>query len=814
MLYPDDFEKKTGFAAIRRLIYEQCLCPLGQQLVESMSFSHQLFVIQQALDETAEMQKILAENYNFPSTNYCDLSASLQKARIEGVYLEPHELYDLRRSQETLKAVRTLIKKHLAEFPALNRLVSQYTFFPFVTESIDNIINHQAQVKDSASPQLRHIRENIRNKKTQISRKLEEILKQCKSMGITDDSANISLRDGKSVIPVNASDKRKLAGYIHDESESGKTCYIEPAAIVELNNDIRELENAEKRELIRILLHLTTELRPYIDDLLVSYRYLGIFDFIRAKAIVANMLMASKPQLSDAPYIKWIDARHPLLYLTLKKAGKGVVPLTLELNKSNRILLISGPNAGGKSVCLQTVGLLQYMCQCGMPVPVNEQSIFGVFDKLFISIGDKQSIEQDLSTYSSHLINMHHFIRHADNKSLILVDEFGSGTDPVIGGAIAEAILDEFIRKQCFGVITTHYSNLKIFATKTEGIINGAMLFDTQAMQPLFRLETGRAGSSFALEIAQKIGIPEVLLKKAEKIAGTDHIAFDEHLRQMAKDKHYWEEKRQQMRIASKQLADLITCYEKELAAIKEMRNAILQKAKKEAEEMLDKANTTIEHTIKIIKEQQAEKESTRKARNNLETVKKQLINNTNKDRQLEQKAEHIAYVKRRYTKEQKKESPTENITIEEGSMVRIKGQSAMGIVTKIKNDRYTVVLGSVKSIVSKDMLERVPETEIPITPQQNNTASYSSMTRKTAFSPEIDVRGKRADEALQLVQQFIDNAIMTSTHTLRILHDKGDGILRQVIRSYLKTEKAVHAFKDESEQFGGSGITLVEMNF
>jgi DNA mismatch repair protein MutS2 len=684
-------------------------------------------------------------------------------------------------------------------------------FFPFVAERIDKIMTRNGKMKDNASKELVQIRQAIDRKHSSVAKILGNILKSSRTEGIVDKDAEISIRNGRPVIPVNAAFKRRIRGIIHDESATGKTSFIEPAEVVELNNEIKELEYAERREIIRILVLLTKDLLPYMDDLLLSNDFLGNIDFIRAKALFAEEIGGDLPELSGDHSISWKNAVHPLLFLSHRKEKKEVVPLTIDLNQQQRILLISGPNAGGKSVCLKTVGLLQYMLQCGLLVPMDETSHAGIFEKIFIDIGDEQSIENDLSTYSSHLMNLKYFMRHADHSTLLLIDEFGTGTEPMLGGAIAEAVLDKLNEKQVYGVITTHYSNLKHFASSAEGIVNGAMLFDMQRMQPLFIMETGQPGSSFAFEIARNIGLPEDVIKEASGRVGEDHIQFDRHLKEIIRDKRYWEVKRDNIRKAEKKLQQILESYTRELEITGKTRKEIIDKAREEAEELLSRTNKQIEKTIREIREAQAEKERTRRAREELEVLRKDIV--TEKTPEEGQLQEKIALIRKETAKVKERRqrfgqlepsrAAVKKITdpaIRPGDFVFLKGQNMPGEVMERKGNMVFVNFGQVLTKVDVSKLEKT-------TPEV-----FEEMHKPAHLKNEIDVRGKRAEEALQDVIELIDEAIMVEADVVRILHGKGDGILRQVIREYLHTVEVVQSFHDEHIQLGGAGITVVEL--
>ena len=758
MIYPLNFEQKIGFDQIRSLIKQKCLCTLGEEKVDEMSFSDDFSNVNLLLDQVNEFTQILQGENEFPDQNFFDVRPSLKRIRIEGMYMNEAELFDLRRSLETIRDIIMFFQRDNdgetddneknSQFPTLCKLAEDIMVFPQLTSKINNILDKFGKIKDNASPQLLSIRRELSSTAGSISRSLNSILRQAQSEGFVDKDVTPTVRDGRLVIPVAPGMKRKIRGIVHDESATGKTVFIEPAEVVEANNRIRELEGEERREIIRILTEFSKEIRPHIPAILVSYEFLAKIDFIRAKALFGIDTKAVKPAMENSRTIDWFDAIHPLLRINLEKHNKKVVPLEIALNDKNRILLISGPNAGGKSVCLKTVGLLQYMLQCGIPVPMNERSHAGIFSGIFIDIGDEQSIEDDLSTYSSHLTNMKNMMKYCNEGSIILIDEFGGGTEPQIGGAIAEAVLKRFNAKKTFGVITTHYQNLKHFAENNEGVINGAMLYDRHEMRALFQLQIGNPGSSFAVEIARKIGLPE------------DVIA------------------------------------------------------------------DRIENTIRTIKEAQAEKERTRLARQELTDFRREVeeLEKAAMEEKIAQKMEKLREKQeRRKEKKEKKANETSTPVIPKvkpintGDYVRIKGQSSVGQVLEINGKNAVVMFGLMKTNVKTERLEHTdapkPSAASPAKASFVSTATQSSMyEKKLNFKHEIDVRGMRADEAIQAVTYFIDDAILVGAKSVRILHGTGSGILRTLIRQYLATVPGVSSFHDEHVQFGGAGITVVNI--
>ncbi|MEE0996778.1 MAG: endonuclease MutS2 [Paludibacteraceae bacterium] len=814
MTYPDNFETKTGFDKIRDLLNVNCLSQLGRDKVSEMCFSSDYEVVLDLVNQTAEFVRILQEEDDFPVSNYYDVRDCLRKIAVEGTYLTSAELFDLRRSVETIGLlVRFFNNKEEEQYYYLKKLAGDVFVFPELLALIDRILDKFGQVKDNASPQLLEIRREMLAVQSSISRSLQGILRQAQSDGFVDKDVNPTMRDGRLVIPVSPAFKRKIKGIVHDESATGKTVFIEPEVVVEANNKIRELESRERREIIRILTSVTNEIRPRVDELFFSYEFLAQIDFIRAKALFAVQTNSVLPVTENRVVVDWYHAVHPLLFLSHQRQGKSVVPLDITLDKGDRILLISGPNAGGKSVCLKTVGLLQYMFQCGMLVPMAEGSHIGFFEKIFIDIGDEQSIENDLSTYSSHLTNMKFFVKNCNAKTILLIDEFGGGTEPQIGGAIAESLLGHFNNKQAFGVITTHYTNLKHFATETEGVVNGAMLYDRHLMQPLFRLEIGNPGSSFAIEIARKIGLPESVIAEASEKVGADYINMDKYLQDIARDKRYWETKRQNIRQKEKRIEELEAKYESELSAINAQRKEVVRQAKSESKQMLEQANAMIENTIRKIKEAQAEKEKTKEIRKEFERFKSENSDEANvSENSIDKK---IAKLREKQQQKGQTAQSKELAALKIGDNVRIKGQNGAGEIIELQGKNAVVAFGMLKTSVKVDKLERVSKTQIKKEMKRSSFVSVDTTEdirqRSLNFKREIDVRGMRGDEALQAVQYFVDDALILNVDRIRILHGTGTGALRQIIREYLNTVHGVSSFHDEHVQFGGAGITVVE---
>lgn len=817
MIYPENFEYKIGFDKIRQLLIAKCLSPLGEEKVTNLAFSSDYTHISESLSQTEEFMRIINEEDNFPTNYFLDVRHALRNIRVEGTWIDEAALFDLRRSLQTIRDIVLFLKKEEEEntpYPYLYALAGEVAIFPQLISKIDSILDKFGRIKDNASAELSRIRKDIAHVSSGISRSLNAILRTAQNEGLVEKDVTPTMRDGRLVIPVAPAFKRKIKGIVHDESASGKTVFIEPAEVVEANNRIRELESEERREIIKILVTFTDILRPLVADILQSYEFLATIDFIRAKATFAIDLDAIKPSIEDKQIIRWYRAKHPLLFISHRKQNKQIVPLDIELEEDNRILIISGPNAGGKSVCLKTVGLLQYMVQCGIPIPLAENSKVGIFNNIFIDIGDEQSIENDLSTYSSHLTNMKFFVRNCDEKTILLIDEFGGGTEPQIGGAIAESLLKRFNEKESFGVITTHYQNLKHYANEHKGVINGAMLYDRHLMQPLFTLSIGNPGSSFAIEIARKIGLPEDVIADASEIVGSDYINMDKYLQDIVRDKRYWETKRQSIRQKEKRLEEITTTYETDLLSVEKQRKEILRQAKADAERVLSEANAKIENTIRTIRESQAEKEKTKQARLTLNEFKSSLEDEKNfSDDKIAKKIEKLKEKEKKKKSEQPKEIKEQIIAI--GDNVRIKGQTSIGQVLDIQKGSATVAFGMIKSTVKLETLEYISKNQVK---RENRSTTVSVAAsddlreKKLNFKQDIDVRGMRGEEALQAVMYFVDDAVLVGVSRIRILHGTGTGALRQMIRDYLRTAQGVRNFQDEHVQFGGTGITVVDL--
>jgi mutS2 family protein len=902
MIYPKNFEQKIGFTEVRSLLRTRCLSTLGKERIDAMNFSTDAVQVNTWMEEIREFRKIQEGQDDFPLDNFFDVRESVARIRLEGTHMEVDELFDLKRSLETIIAIVNFLSRGEETdqgeirhyYPALYNLADGIATFPLLVQRISQIIDKFGKMRDNASPELLQIRRELARIEGSISRTLYGILRAAQGEGLVEKDVTPTLRDGRLVIPVAPGLKRKISGIVHDESATGRTVYIEPSEVVEANNKIRELENEERREMIRILTDFAKKVRPNVREILDSYNLMAAVDFIRAKAELARLFKGFEPKVSEEPHIDWIRAIHPLLQISLERKNNkltssslsvdnietnkvsieanniqedntileeenetrnipsSVVPLDIQLTKDKHLLIISGPNAGGKSVCLKTVGLLQYMLQCGLSIPIGDRSITGIFTDIMIDIGDEQSIENDLSTYSSHLMNMKIMMRRASNRTLILIDEFGTGTEPQIGGAIAESVLRQFWKKHAWAVITTHYQNLKHFAEEHPGTVNGAMLYDRHKMRPLFQLAIGRPGSSFAIEIARKTGIPEEVIRDAAEIVGSDYIQSDKYLQDIVRDKRYWESKRQTIHSHEKELEKRINQYEKDIAALEKSRKEILNRAKTQAEEIIKESNRRIENAIREIREKQAEKEETKRIRQELATYEAGLLDGSkthkaetsNKkkikssgllsdddfqkkvDKIKSRKERHEQHLKEKAGKQQAAAEALKNAVRKQqgsgviivGDSVRIKGLTTVGKVESIEGKQANVIFGGMRTKMAVSRLEHVDTATIQSEQKQFQAYNYSRETRETIdkhrnqFRQELDVRGMRADEALNQVQYFIDDAILVGASQVRILHGKGNGILRQLIRQYLGSVPNVKSYRDEHVQFGGAGITVVEL--
>jgi DNA mismatch repair protein MutS2 len=828
-------EAKLGFDRIRSLIADRCSTEYASQRVALEQVVTDPSAIRRRLLLTDEMRLVMMFEENFPANGYIDCLPFLTPLLNDGASIDLLSLGKLRTMLETIRKV-TFFFRGIKDgiYPNLKRMSAPVASFPDIQKRIDGILDRYGSVKDNASPELAALRKALKEKESAISKRAAAILRQAQAEGVAEADAGISIRDGKYLIPVPAGSKRRLPGFIYDESASGKTAFIEPAEIIDLENEISELHFAEGREIARILREFSEEIRPRVPDLLDGAIFIGEIDFLMAKAQTALDFIAGMPVISEEGEMNLRKARHPLLEKALKKEGKAIVPLSVSLSPKGRILLISGPNAGGKSVCLKTVGLLQYMFQWGMLIPTSETSEMPVFDRILLSIGDDQSIDNDLSTYSSFLRDMRDTLAVADEKTLVLIDEFGSGTEPAAGGAIAEAILGELDRRGVYGVITTHYTNLKLYAARGEtGVVNGAMAFDTQNIAPLFKLEMGLPGNSFAFELARKMGLPEAIVKDAEDKAGEEYVGIERNLRKIARNRKALDEKLQKIKHTDKALESIAGQYEKELRDIKQQKQDILDEAKRQAESIVKGANKQVENTIRAIKEAQAGKEETKEARKELQGFVTAL--QERKSREQRARDEYIdrklGQLERRQEKERERKARREGRTAPDeavqepaafrsgafkvGEKVRIKDNGMVGEISKVSGKSVTLVIGNIGSTVPADRIERISSNEFKAAARQAPTVSYrvedpAIRDRKLNFRMELDVRGERLSDALDIVTHYVDDALMLSVPSVRIIHGKGTGVLREEIQKYLRTIPGIASVKDEQIQFGGTGVTIV----
>lgn len=829
MIYPAHFEQKIGFDRIRAQVEALCSLPTARERLGSEVFTTQIGTIQRRLALADEMLQILRVEPDCPAAETEDLMPVVAKLRVEGSFLDVDEVQLLRSALTAAGQYVTFIRsRREGLYPTLRERTEGVAEFPDILRETDRILDRFGNIRDNASQGLYEVRRAIREREGQAAKRLQQVLQSAKGAGIVDAEAMISIRDGRAVIPVAAANKRKLNGFIHDESSTGKTVYIEPVEVVEINNELKELEYAERREIVKILTDFTERIRPDADALEQAGDYLTDIDLIRAKARWAAENDCGKPVISTDDRLVLRRARHPLLQQTLRAQGREIVPLDLELDREHHLLIVSGPNAGGKSVCLKTAGLVQYMFQCGWLTPSAQSSELPVFESILIDIGDEQSIDDDLSTYSSHLKNMKAMLAGASDRTMVLIDEFGSGTEPTIGGAIAEAILERLVERGCYGVITTHYANIKYYASNTPGILNGAMLFDVQQIKPLFRLETGKPGSSFAVEIARKIGLPEEIIRRAGELAGSDHINIEKQLREIARDRRYWEQKRDRIRQTDRKVEEMEQDYAERLQRIRDERTEIIRKAKQEAQELIAEANRRIENTIKTIREAQAEKELTRLARKELEDFRDRDVALAERlaaersaavqqemervERRMQRRAERKAQRGEQRAEEQPAERQAPR-TVEVGTKVRIAGQEVPGVVQSIKGKRAQVAFGQMITVVELQKLIPVSNNEYreatrPVQPRSFVSSDISA--RKLRFKDHIDLRGMHVTEALEAVQTLVDDALMVGASSLTILHGKGTGALKEEIRRYLNTIPDIASVADEHADRGGAGITLV----
>ena len=802
MLYPSNIEEKLGFNKIKNAIREKCTGKFGQDYVNNIKFSSDSGLIRRLLMQTDEFVKILQSGEPYPRGEYFDLGKYLVKASKIDAHLTEEEFHELKLTLSKAEDLLKFFNKNHDKYVQLSLLTVGIYLNPQILYRINHVIDDRGTIRNTASDELLKIRSKLQELEFKVRNKLERILKKFVKDGYSNEDVNITIRNGRLVIPVRAEFKRVVGGFIHDESASGQTAFVEPSSLVELNNDVKDLYHQEKREIVRILTALTDLIRPEIDNLRRCYEFVGRIDFIQAKALFAIDLEANLPEITNSATIEWIQARHPLLYLSHKKSGKIVVPLDITLTHQYRILVISGPNAGGKSVCLQTVGLVQYMFQCGLLVPMEEGSKMGIYTRLFIDIGDEQSLENDLSTYSSHLVNMQHFLKLATRKTLFLIDEFGTGTEPQFGGAIAEAILEELTKKKAFGIITTHYTNLKKFAEKTAGALNGAMRFDIGRMEPLFELQIGKPGSSFALEIARKIGLPYGIIRQAKRGIGTSHVHFEKLLSELEQEKKETEDHKKKLMERELELENLIKEYNNQKSFLEDHRNNILKEARREAEDLVVKANKEIEKTIRQIKEAKADQEKTRIARKELERFKEKVKLEKPSLRQKPEGKPTLTVIEEK---------------IGEGDFVRIKDRETVGQIIKIKGPQAEIAIGDLKSNIKLTRLEKISAKDYKratgTTVSGTSRLIGSDFNEKLKnFSSLLDLRGRRAEEVLSILNTYLDEALLLGKNEVRILHGKGDGILRNVIRNYLNNVDFIAHVRDEDVEKGGAGISVIQL--
>lgn len=819
MIYPDSFEHKTGFAAVREELRARTLSPGARELADSMAFCADFDTVEAMLRSTDEMLSIVRGDDPLPLDGTGDLRSYIHTLKVPGSFLPAAELLSLRKGLAVMTEMCRFFERRRPDAdnpapstPYLASIASGLFTFPESVAAIDRVIDRFGNVKDNASAELADIRRQLSSMAGSVSATMRRVMARAVQEGMLEADATPAMRDGRMVVPVAPMYKRRISGIVHDESASGKTVFIEPAEVVELNNRIREKEMEERREIVRILTEVAAVLRPYADDMLASGDVLDDLDFIHAKARYADEYGGVMPSVAACPEMEWYHAVHPGLLASLTRQGKEVVPLDITLTPDSRILVISGPNAGGKSVCLKTVGIVQYMTQCGMLPPVYENSHFGIFEDIFIDIGDDQSLEDDLSTYSSHLRNMKLLLQRGRSTSLLLIDEFGSGTEPQIGGALAQAILKQLNNKEMWGVITTHFQNLKHFAEDTSGLVNGSMLYDRHLMKPMFKLSIGNPGSSFALEIARKTGLPADILADAEAIVGSDYVNMDKYLLDIARDRRYWENKRMSIRQKERKMEERLAQYESDAENLREKRREIIQEARDEAKKILEGSNAAIERAIHEIRKSQADKERTLEARRRLSEERKAMLESSPGGNAILDKAPRRS--KKRRQAEGASSSALRPIAV--GDVVKLDGEGTPGKVEEVKGNKATVVFGMIRTTVKLDRL-RHTQASIPAASKGvsflSSSTSDSSRSRQLEFKRDIDVRGMRVDEAVQAVTYFIDDAIQFNADRVRILHGTGTGALRQYIRNYLDSVPGVRSYRDEHVQFGGAGITVVELD-
>ena len=785
MVYPQNATDKLGFTEIKSLIKSHCLSEMGRQMVDRIQMMTSFEQINKFLRQTKEFKEILVNDAPLPIRHLFDLKSLAEKIRVEGAFLTEPELQQVLLSLQTVFSVINYFEDREGRYPNLEALFEHLPIEKKISHSIEKVIDEKGKIRSNASPELQSIIAGIAKAEQEARKKIDHIFRNAQNNNWTADG-NLTIRDGRLCIPVLAENKRKLKGFVHDESASGQTVYIEPEEVFQLNNLVRDLEFDRRREIVRILTALSNELRPYLPLLLSYHGLLTKLDFVRAKALFAIETESEMPLLVSNPEINLVNARHPLLYLTLKKEGLQVVPLNLKIDEQQRVIVVSGPNAGGKSVCMKTVGLLQLMVQAGLLVPVDESSRFGIFKQVFADIGDDQSIESDLSTYSAHLTKMKYFVENSGGKTLVLIDEFGTGTDPQFGGPIAEAVLEALNRKKIRGVVTTHYSNLKVFANAAEGLENASMMFDNLEMRPLYILETGKPGSSYAFEIAQKIGLPQHILQSAKNKISVNQKKVDTLLVDLERDKKALIENRIAIEKQQRSVNAIMEENRKLQDYLEENKKTILKDARKEAQNIILNANKLVENTIAEIKHSKAEKERTQKLRQSLnEELKKHQV------------------------KEVPVKAPEQdNATLAAGDWVKLVDSETVGQVIDVTRDNVILAMGDLRSVVKRKRVQKISNKEVP----KEIRRSYSSQVTDAiaGFNPELDVRGKRGEEALYEIEKYLDRALMMGFPSLKIIHGKGDGILRKLIRDYLRKFSHVSRMEDEHPDRGGDGITYV----
>ncbi|WP_339866248.1 Smr/MutS family protein [uncultured Algoriphagus sp.] len=794
MLYPRNLEQKVNFIKIKELLKVECSSPLGMQYVDRLAFSSDFNLVSKLLDQTEEFRQILISGDLFPSSNFTNLNPYLEKAKLENSFLDEEDFYEIKLSLDTLRGCISFFQIREEEYPVLGQLLGLLIDLDLsLLKSIELIIDEKGKMRSNASKDLQLIRSQILYEESRLRKVMDRVFKEARAKGLTTEDSAITVRSGRLVIPIAAENKRKLRGFIHDESATGQTVFMEPEEALDINNEIRDLEYMERREIIKILTQLTDRIRPAIPALRKATNFLGLIDFIRAKAKFAQKTASCRPEITKERQLTWTRARHPILEIALKAQGKNVVPLDVKLSGHERLLVISGPNAGGKSVTLKTVALLQYMLQCGILIPVHPDSKSSLFDNFFIDIGDEQNLENDLSTYSSHLMSMKHFSLFANKKTILFIDEFGTGTEPQFGGAIAESILLALNKLGAYGVITTHYGNLKQIANKNQGMVNGAMRYDVDKLEPLYQLEIGKPGSSFALEIASKIGIPKEILNYAKEQIGEERVRYDRLLTQVENEKNQYATLLADVKSKERLLKTRLQEYNELKETMETTKKRYLQEAKQEAKQLLDQANKKIEATIREIKEGKAEKEATKQVRKDLEEFKEKVKPEKNviKSPEIKVLGGKIAV----------------------GDWVRVKDNGAIAEVLQIKGNELEVSIGELKSKVKLSRLEKISQGEAKREKKAAVSRSgYNTNEKMMDYSPNLDLRGKRGEEILFMIQSFIDEGYMLGLKDLRIVHGKGNGILRDLTRNFLKDMSQVRHMEDEHADRGGAGVTLVTL--